>query len=119
MSVTRCRELGLTVVDVEPEELLDVVALPRRLSRRDRLFFQACRASGWICVTNDRPLRRICEEHGVRARWGLELMLDLVSVGALAASRALETARRIRENNLHHISEELLERFAARLDCFE
>ena len=115
MSLSRCRELSLTVVDVEPAVLLNVTALPRRLSRRDRLSFHVCRENDWVCATNDRPLRRICEEHGVRARWGLELMLELVSAGALASSRALGTARRIRENNPHHISEAILERFASRL----
>jgi len=119
LSLSRCREIGLTVVEVEPEVLLTVTALPRRLSRGDRLSFHVCRENDWICLTNDRPLRRICEEHGVRAQWGLELMAELVSAGALSRSRALGTARRIRENNPHHISEAIVKRFAARLGRVE
>ncbi len=115
VSLVRCRELGLTVIEVEPEELLKIAGLPRRLSRRDRLSFHVCHENDWICVTNDRPLRRICVEHSVRVCWGLELMLELVSVGVLSPSRALGTARRIRENNPHHISEAILERFVSRL----
>jgi len=103
----------------EPEVLLTVTALPRRLSRGDRLSFHVCRENDWICLTNDRPLRRICEEHGVRAQWGLELMAELASAGALSRSRALGTARRIRENNPHHISEAIVKRFAARLGRVE
>lgn len=116
VSLARCRELGLTVVEVEAEVLLQLAALPRRLSRHDRLSFYVCRENDWICVTNDRPLRRVCDEHDVRVRWGLEIMLDLVSAGALSVQRALETARRIHANNPHHISEEILERFSSRLD---
>ncbi len=115
LSLARCRELGLTVIDVDPTVLLQLATLPRRLSRRDRLSFHVCRDNDWICVTNDRPLRKICGEHNVRVQWGLELMLELIPLGALSPSRALATARLIRENNPHHVTEEILTRFAAQL----
>jgi len=116
MNLTHCRELGLTVIDVELEVLPSLTALPRRLSRRHRLAFHVCRERDWICATTDRPLRQSRGEHGIRARRGLEPMLELVSVVVLAPSRAWRTARRIHENSPHHISEAILERFAARLD---
>lgn len=115
LSLARCGELGLRVIEVEPETRLQVEELPRRLSRYDRLLLHVCRENDWICVTNDRLLRRICGEHRVRTRWGLELMLDLVSAGALSASRALAAAERIHANNPHHISKEVLQRFSSRL----
>ena len=116
LSLARCRELGLTVFEVEPEVLLQLATLSRRLSRNDRLSLQVCRENDWICLTNDRLLRRICGEYSVRAKWGLELMLDLVSAGGLSASRALETARCIHANNPHHISTVVIGRFASGLD---
>ena len=116
LSLARCRELGLTVIEVEPEVLLQLATLSRRLSRNDRLSLQVCRENDWICLTNDRLLRRICGEHNVRTKWGLELMLDLVSGGVLSASRALETARCIHANNPHHISTVVIDRFSSRLD---
>ena len=116
LNLARCKELGLTVVEVEPQVLLQLATLSRRLSRYDRLSFHVCQVKDWICVTNDRLLRRTCGEHNVRTKWGLELMLDLVSAGALSASHALETARRIHTNNPHHISKKILERFSSRLD---
>ena len=116
LSLERRGELGLTVIEVEPPVLLQLATLPRRLSRYDRLSLQVCRENDWICVTNDRLLRRTCSEHSVRTKWGLELMLDLVSAGVLSAFRALETARRIHTNNPHHISEKILKRFSSRLD---
>ena len=115
LSLAQCGELGLRVIEVAPETLLQVEERPRRLSRYDRLSLHVCRENDWICVTNDRLLRRICGEHGIRTRWGLELMLDLVSAGALSASRALAAAERIHVNNPHHISRGILERFSSRL----
>ena len=119
LSLGRCRELGLTAIEVEPQVLLQLATLPRRLSRYDRLSLQVCRENDWICATNDRLLRRLCDEHRVRTKWGLELMLDLVSAEALSPSRALETARRIHANNPHHISEKILDRFSSRLDLLD
>jgi predicted nucleic acid-binding protein len=115
LSLARCGELGLRVIEVGPETLLQLEELPRRLSRYDRLSLHVCRENDWVCLTNDRLLRRICSEHNVRTRWGLELMLDLVSEGALSASRALAAAERIHANNPHHISREVLRRFSSRL----
>lgn len=119
LSLARCEELGLTVIEVEPQVLLQLSALPRRLSRYDRLSLHVCQENDWICVTNDRLLRRTCNEHNVRTRWGLQLMLDLVSAGGLSASRALKTARRIHANNPHHISKKILKRFSSRLGLRE
>ena len=65
LSLARCRELGLTVIEVEPEVLLQLATLPRRLSRYDRLSLQVCRENDWICVTNDRLLRRTCGEYSL------------------------------------------------------
>ena len=116
LSPAHCEELGLTVVEVEPQVLLQLSALPRRLSRYDRLSLNVCQENDWICVTNDRLLRRTCNEHNVQTKWGLQLMLDLVSVGGLSSSRAIKTARRIHANNPHHISNQILDRFLSRLD---
>ena len=68
LNFARCRELGLTVIEADPEVLLQLATLPRRLSRYDRLSLQVCRDNDWTCVTNDRLLRRICGEHSVRTK---------------------------------------------------
>jgi hypothetical protein len=95
----RAASLGLDVVDVPTELLLEVSALPRRLRRADRLCYLTCREYDWICLTNDRLLRRYCDENAVRVSWGLELLLDLVASDALARERAIETARTIADQN--------------------
>lgn len=116
ISLERCRELGLTVIDVDVEVLLGLAGLSRRLSRHDRLSFHVCRENDWICLTNDRALRRICGENNVRVQWGLEVMLDLVAANALTRSRALTVARQIRATSRGHITEEILTRFESRIE---
>jgi hypothetical protein len=105
--------LGIEVVDVPTQLLLEIDSLPHRLSRQDRLSYLACRENDWICLTNDRHLRGLCKEGGVRLCWGLEMMVDLVERGALSKEVALRTAQDIHTNNPGHISLDVLERFRA------
>lgn len=106
--------LGIEAVDVSTETLLEVDSLPHRLSRQDRLSYLVCRENDWICLTNDRHLRKLCDENGLRLCWGLELMADLVEREALTKEDALRTAETIHANNPHHISAAVLQRFRDR-----
>ena len=115
MTLAQCRELSITVHELETEALLEQVNISSRLAFADRLCFLACRMHGWTCVSNDQRLRRTCEEDGISVRWGLELMIELVRVSALSPARAKQVAERIHENNPFHITRELIERFAAKL----
>lgn len=105
---------GIEVVDVSIELLLEVAALPPRLSRPDRLSYLVARENDWICLTNDRLLRELCEEHDVRLCWGLEIMALLVEADALVREVAAETARTIIDNN-PRMGPELLAAFLERV----
>jgi hypothetical protein len=54
-------------------------------------------------------------EAGVSVRWGLELMVELVSKRELTVEAAITTARAIRSSNPVPITEAILERFEARI----
>lgn len=95
----RAQSLGLVVVDVPTELMLEVDLLPHRLRRADRLCFLACRDNDWICLTNDRLLRTHCEGRSIRTRWGLELLLELQTRGVLTRARAIEIAESIAAGN--------------------
>lgn len=110
-----CQRLDLRIVDETVEQLLEAAQHRGRLSFHDRLCLIVARDAGWTCVTNDRALRRACEELSVPVLWGLELMIQLVAGRHLPAAAAREAAAAIRASNPRHISEELLERFARRL----
>ena len=111
----KCAQLGIEVVAVEKERLVQASEVESRVSFNDRLCLVACREEGWTCVTNDQALRRLCESHGVATRFGLSLMVDLVTARVLTRRRALAVARQIQKSNPLHINESVLTRFKAAL----
>jgi hypothetical protein len=72
------------------------------------------RDHGWTCVTNDRRLRSECDAHQVAVRWGLELMVELVDLGAMSAEAAVETAVAIAAVN-QRLSPAVVNRFRERV----
>lgn len=116
LSETDCDALGLRIVDGSLAQLLEAGQERGRLSFSDRLCLILARAETWTCVTNDRALRRACNEASVRVMWGLEPMIDLVAGGALPKAAAVEVARAIQLTNPRHVTAEIVERFEERLD---
>jgi hypothetical protein len=106
--------LGIDVVDAGAELLLEVATLPRRLSRPDRLSYLVARENDWICLTNDRLLRELCAENGVRLCWGLKIMELLVEADVLVLDVAAATARTIVANN-PQMGEAVLSTFLRRI----
>ena len=117
VTVTACAELGIAVVEVETERMLQAAEVESQVSFNDRLYLVVCREEGWTCVTNDGALRRLCERHGVETRLGLGLMVDLVAAGLLERERAEAVARRIHASNPFHINDRVLGRFFSALDA--
>lgn len=116
VTAAQCMRLGIEVVEVETERMLQAAQVDASVSFNDRLCLVVCREESWTCVTNDGALRRLCERHGVETRFGLGLMLDLVAAGALTQRRAVAVARQIQESNPLHINERVLARFLAALE---
>ena len=115
LGAAECAQLGMEVVAVETDRLAQASEVETRVSFNDCLCMVACREEGWTCVTNDGALRRLCRRHGVKTRFGLGLMVDLVAAGALPRRRALAVARRMQRSNPLHINEGVVERFKAAL----
>jgi hypothetical protein len=74
----QCTRLGIEIVRLETELMLEANNLPRSLSVTDRLCVVACDHYTWTLVTNDQALRNVCKDRGIHLRWGLGLMVDLV-----------------------------------------
>jgi rRNA-processing protein FCF1 len=108
-----CIRLGLRLVEATVPQLLEAGQFRGPLSFQDRLCLILARDGGWTCVTNDRALRRECSTAEIPVLWGLELMVALVAAGRLAAPEALRIARSIQTSNPRHITDEILDRFAA------
>jgi predicted nucleic acid-binding protein len=115
ISDRQCARLGIEIVQLETELMLEVNSLLRSLSVIDRLCVVACEHNSWTLVTNDRPLRSVCKDRGIHLRWGLGLMIDLVHTEVLTEARALKIAATIQRANPTHITAGLIDRFRARM----
>ena len=111
ITATECAGLGIEVVEVETSQMLRATKVESGVSFNDRLCLVVCQDEGWTCVTNDGALRGLCKRHGIKARYGLGLMVDLVTAGVLTRRRALAVARRMQVSNPLHINERVLTRF--------
>ena len=111
-----CHQLSLDQVLPSTAQLLEAAtaAIRSPLSFTDHLCHLVARDSGGICVTNDKRLRRACEESGVPLLWGLELMLELFGAGHLSLTEAESIAWRVHQENTF-VTRDLVLRFCARL----
>lgn len=106
--------VGLRLVEPSLDMATEAAASRGTLSFADRLCFLLAKENAWTCVSNDRRLRRTCEEARVPVLWGLELIVGLVDAGALDPVGAIENAERIAKAN-KFIGPDVLERFRARV----
>lgn len=115
LDAAECEKLGITVVRVETELLLEAGKRGGALSLHDWATLLVARAMNARCITNDKALRRECENAGISCVWGLEIMVELVRGQNLASGDATRVAENIQEINSRHISGELVDRFRQRL----
>ncbi len=115
LTIEYCESLGIVCIDPSMEHLALAQASDDALSFHDLLCFALARDKQAICVTNDRRLRNHCADHGLKLRWGLQLMLELVNADALAGGQALTTATEICDAN-STLGQDILERFAKEIE---
>lgn len=119
LEASDCDRLGIEIVEPSLDQLYLAGETRGRLSFNDRLNLIVAHDAGWTCVSNDRALRRACSDRHVPVWWGLELMLVLVRLGELDGEAALMVAEAIQACNPHHITAEILERFARAVELAE
>jgi len=115
LDASTATSLGLRIVDPDLDTAARAAALGGALSFEDRLCLLMAKASGWTCVSNDRRLRRTCEDEGVPTLWGLELLLRLVSAGGLPKDQAEEAALAIHCSNPRYVTKKILLLFEQKL----
>ena len=111
LDFTDCERLGLKVIEPDLIQLKRAATKRGQLSFRDHLCLLVASESGFVCVTNDKPLRKACIEEGVAILWGLEIMTALVQGHEMRAVDAIQTAEKIHNSNPLHISRKLVEQF--------
>lgn len=104
------------IFEVGDDLMIEAKKVESKVIDVDSLCMVACRRHGWTCITNDRGLQRLCELHDVQARFGLGLMLDLISTGAMTKQHAKEAARLMQESNPRYIHDEIIREFDAKVD---
>lgn len=107
-------EAGLRVVEPEVDVLAEAAQSRRGLSYQDHQCLILARTHGWVCVTNDGRLRKVCAEDGVDVLWGLETLALLVECGGLPADDAVELSKQVARLNAY-LTTEILARFEARV----
>jgi len=110
LSLREATRLGLHVVEPTLDQVGEAAKGSGPTSFQDRLCLILARDHEWGCMTNDKALRRACDDAGLPSVWGLEAMKMLVQTGNLRAGRAWATARRIAAAN-PYITKDILSRF--------
>lgn len=101
-------ELGLVIVEPEIEDAFAAASQSGPTSFQDRLCLLAAKRHGFMCVTNDKNLRKLCKQEGVSMMWGLELLADLHKAGGIPGKKAEMIAKAIRESNPKHITAKIV-----------
>lgn len=111
---TECARLNLSIVEPEMDLVLQASVRRGALSFRDRLCLGYAKTHSCILYTNDKPLLNAAREDGVDARWGLEILLELVSIGELTREGATSAAQGICDRS-RFPSDQLMVEFKGRL----
>jgi hypothetical protein len=106
--------LGLKLVEPSLEMAVQAATTRGPISFADRLCVLLAKERSWTCVSNDRRLRRACEDEGVSLLWGLELIALLVERNALPAKSAKAIGLAIFATN-KFIGKAVLARFLRRV----
>jgi hypothetical protein len=106
-------DLGLVIVEPELEDAFAATSKIGPTSFQDRLCLLVAKRYGFTCVTNDKNLRKLCEQEKVPFLWGLELIVELHHASGISAEDACDIAQKIHESNPKHITPKIIERFTA------
>ena len=111
VEIDECVSLGLTIINPEREIIIEAESKLAQLSSNDHLCYLTAEKSGYICVTNDKNLRKICEENGVKVLWGLELIQFLVEKEVLGAEEATQVVKKIQQKSPRYFPNSLVQSF--------
>ena len=110
LSLPECERYGLQVV----EEDMDVMMLASTevhgpLSYQDKVCLYLTKSmDDATCITNEKALKRFCEEQDISVKRGLKLMIELAEV-------VIGVALKIQENNPLFINDAVIEDFKAKV----
>ncbi len=114
-----CLKYGIKVIEPSFEQLEKAVAKRnenKSLSLMDLICLVLAKENDWVCITNDKRLRRECQNEGVEIYWDLEMLIKLVEKKELLKKEAKEIAYNMHKNNFQ-LTKVILERFNKKIDA--
>ena len=105
-------DLGVIVIEPEMEDAYIAAAEGGATSFEDKLSMLTAKRNGYVCVSNDTSLRKLCESEQVPIMWGLQLLLALHKANGIQADDAIRIANKIHETNPRHITQKIITRFS-------
>ncbi len=107
--------LGVRIVQPEVNDIIEAGSKRSQLSFQDRLCLIIAKRKDFICVTNDKTLRRFCEIEGINIMWGLEMLLLLHEKNVISYSHAAKIAKKIQNINPKHVNDKVIQKFITKL----
>ena len=111
LTVAAAKRHNLSIATPDAQTIIAASAKRGSLAYDDHETLLLAKLHGWICITNDKPLRRECDTEGVVCLWGLEPMKALVEQGIATVSKVLTVAKKIQSVNPGFITDAIINRF--------
>ena len=94
-----CNKVGLVIIQPKKSVIEESEIKIGQLSTGDRLNLFTALDSEFSLVTNDKKLRKVCEERNGKVIWGLQLLVILVENSEYSIDDAISIGKKIGENN--------------------
>lgn len=101
----------IKVVTPPDEIIIESADKKGPLAFDDHVAILLAHTNNWDLITNDKALRKVAKNTGVKTVWGLETMKLLVLNNLISKKRAINTAYKIHHTNPFFITPEILHKF--------
>lgn len=108
-------DLGVNIIEPELEDAYLAASKKGPLSFYDWMCLFVSKRKNYSCATNDKKLRKMCEQENISVFWGLELILMLHFEGGILAKDAENFVKRIKDFNPKFIDDKILSAFIKKL----
>ncbi|MGR3319175.1 MAG: hypothetical protein ACUZ8O_11940 [Candidatus Anammoxibacter sp.] len=110
LSIDRAIEHHFKLIEPEIEQVFEANLIEKKTSFYDNLCFILSQDNKFTCITNDKPLKRLCKKYNVPSIWGLEILAILAQEEKISKKKAVSTAIAIQKSN-PFITHKIVEQF--------